>query len=98
MSASMLRATNFASALGLLFALSACGSSKEQELAECKLSGEHTPGGQIGMEIHLANCMTVAGYTLIEAKVGQPATTPIEKECFADWDAAHFMPQCYRRQ
>lgn len=98
MGVSMRRATNFASALGLLFALSACGSTKEQELARCKLSGEHTPGGQIGMETHLANCMTAAGFTLIESKVGESATTPIEKECFADWDGAHFMPQCYRRK
>lgn len=81
--------------LAALCALTACGPSKDQSLATCKLSGERLRG-EAELEIHLANCMTVAGYSFIEAKVGESARTPEERECFSDWDQAHFKAICYR--
>ncbi|WP_242186562.1 hypothetical protein [Sphingomonas sp. CARO-RG-8B-R24-01] len=84
--------------------VTACASkpSVERQLSQCKVSAEPLyaarPTDEAAMEGHLANCMRAAGYIFVEAKTAQVAHSVSEKVCFADWDGAHFRPECYLPQ
>jgi hypothetical protein len=79
-----------------LFVLEGCGPTKVQQLAECKISNEGLPG-MLEIQDHLDKCMSAAGYSLVEAKVGQTARSDTERIYFADWGQARFMQECYTR-
>ena len=79
----------------ILPALCGCVPTKADQLAQCKTSGEEWRS-RAQMEAHLDNCMAAHGYTFVETKgPGQIPQTEDEKTCLADWDRAHFKPECY---
>lgn len=88
-------------ALITLALMSGCSlpPSKDRVLAQCKVSGEALyaarPNDEIAQESHLTNCMLASGYSLVEAKAGQKARTNTERLCFASWDQAHWIADCY---